>query len=103
MRDRKTFIRCEKCGKKLIERLPNGVWRFVFGRNSHGENRPPVEMLVHGSLKMRCLRRSCRTENPNHWNILNYFPNIQMFKNNRAIRNENKIQSVSTENSGINV
>lgn len=73
---RPTIIRCKICGKKIIERLPNGVWRFVFGKNSAGLNMPPVEMLIHGSLKMRCLRRSCRTENQGHWNILNYFPNI---------------------------
>lgn len=69
MPSRKTFIYCEKCGKKLIERLPNGLWKFVFGKKAEGAKGPPVEMLIHGSLSMRCIRRSC-----GHRNILNYFP-----------------------------
>lgn len=28
------FVYCEKCGKKLIERLPNGLWKFVFGKKA---------------------------------------------------------------------
>lgn len=68
-----SFYRCEKCGKKLIERLPNGCWRFVFGKNN-ASTFMPVEMKIHGSLVMRCLRRTCRKENPTHWNVLNFFP-----------------------------
>jgi hypothetical protein len=30
-----TFYFCEKCGKKLIARKPNGVWQFCFGRFSN--------------------------------------------------------------------
>ena len=47
MSDRRVFVNCEKCGKRLIERLPNGMWRFIFGK---GEDRtdPPVELLIHG-------------------------------------------------------
>lgn len=62
------FIVCEKCGKKLIERLPNGLWRFKFGKRE-GSN-PVVDMEILGSIKMRCLKRTC-----DHINILNYFPN----------------------------
>lgn len=87
---KKNFILCEKCGKKLIVRMQNGLWEFHFGRGlspdeivslratqdvvvSDDELRgPPVEILIHGSLKMRCLNRLCR-----HWNTLHYFPNVK--------------------------
>lgn len=65
----KTFAYCEKCGKKLIERMPNGLWRFVFGKKAEGVKLPPVYMLIHGSIKMSCIRRSC-----DHFNVFNYFP-----------------------------
>ena len=70
-----SFFRCEKCGKKLIERMPNGCWRFVFGKTNDSSRFIPVEMKIHGSLVMRCLRRTCRREHPDHWNVLNFFPN----------------------------
>jgi hypothetical protein len=66
MIEHKNFVVCEKCGKKLIERLPNGLFKFVFG----GKNQPaPVEILIYGSIKIRCLRRSCR-----QWNNINLLP-----------------------------
>ena len=65
----KNFVICEKCGKRLIERTPNGLWHFCFGRDPNGMSGPPVDIWVHGSLKMKCLRRSCQ-----HINTLNYFP-----------------------------
>jgi hypothetical protein len=71
---RRSFFRCEKCGKKLIERLPNGCWRFIFGKTNDRTMFTPVEMKIHGSILMRCLRRKCRRDYPNHWNVLNYFP-----------------------------
>jgi len=61
------IIYCEKCGKKLIERHPNGIWHFQFGKPR--ASGPVVNMEIHGSLKITCLRRSCR-----HVNILHYFP-----------------------------
>jgi hypothetical protein len=70
-RSKKLFYRCEKCGKILIERRPNGLWYFVFGKN---KKFIPVEMHIHGNIKMRCLRRSCRRDNAEHWNIFNFFP-----------------------------
>jgi len=63
-----SFITCEKCGKKLIERKPNGLWVFKFG--ARGNSQPIVEMEIHGSIKMKCLKKSCR-----HENILTFFPN----------------------------
>jgi len=87
------FMRCELCSKKLIERMPNGLWRFVFGKNPESPDLPPVEMQIHGSLKMRCLRRSCRTENPNFWNVLNFFP---VLNRPDSGRNQNRIRKTET-------
>jgi hypothetical protein len=71
MEQKPQFEVCEKCGKKLIERLPNGLWHFLFGKPKEGETSAPVEMMIQGNLKIKCLRRSC-----GHWNVLNYFPNV---------------------------
>lgn len=62
------FITCEKCGKKLIERDKNGIWKFRFGKRGE-KSEPVVDMQIYGSLKMKCLRRGC-----DHVNILNFFP-----------------------------
>lgn len=72
--EKKIFINCEKCGKRLIERLPNGLWKFVFGsrRSRAGHiSKTPVNILIHGSLRIQCLKRTCQ-----HMNVLNYFPSI---------------------------
>ena len=61
------FVCCEKCGKKLIERKSNGLWYFKFGKQRDGKF--AVNLEVHGSLKLTCLRKSCQ-----HVNTLNYFP-----------------------------
>lgn len=79
----KSFVYCEKCGKKLIERMPNGLWKFVFGKKSEEANSPPVYMIIHGSLKMKCIRRSC-----GHWNIFNYFPTNQRIAENSGKNKE---------------
>lgn len=63
------FITCEKCGKKLIERKSNGIWVFKFGRNGKNGSEPLVNMEICGSIKMTCLRRSCR-----YVNTLHFFP-----------------------------
>ena len=79
------FIKCVACGKPVLERLPNGLWRFRFGkprmtddadRPLMEEGRPvfqkvqtPVIIYIHGSLRIKCFRKKC-----NHWNELNYFP-----------------------------
>ncbi len=65
----KNFIVCEKCGKRLIERLPNGLFKFVFGKNMEESGEPPVVILIQGNIVIKCLRRSC-----GHKNQLNYFP-----------------------------
>ena len=67
------FLVCEKCGKKLIRRLPNGLFHFVFGKKRDKEGNlwefTPVEIFIHGSVRMRCISREC-----GHFNVFNYFP-----------------------------
>jgi len=73
---KKAFFKCSICGKRLIERRKNGLWYFIFGKK-YGKDQNtfiPVEIYIHGNIKMKCLRRSCRKENPKHWNIFNFFP-----------------------------
>ena len=65
---KKDFVCCEKCGKRLIERLPDGIFKFIFGGK---QNPPPVEMFVYGSIKMRCLRKHC-----GHWNKFSFTPSV---------------------------
>jgi hypothetical protein len=67
-REKTSFVYCEKCGKKLLERKPNGIWRFRFGR-IQGTDETIVDILFYGSLQFKCTRRSCR-----HVNTLNFFP-----------------------------
>jgi hypothetical protein len=64
-----TFYTCKECGKILIERLDNGLFKFMFGKQSKSTRRPPVEMIIHGNIKMRCLRRNCPA-----WNVFNFLP-----------------------------
>lgn len=68
--NRRSFRYCDNCGKKLIERLPNGIWVFCFGKKRN-DRYIPVELLIHGSLKIKCLAKDCQS-----WNIFNYFPNV---------------------------
>lgn len=79
----KQFIFCRKCGKKLIEKVPNGTWKFMFGKKMTetgvGVGITPVEMIIFGSLKMRCIDRECRKNFPEHWTILNYLPDEDKF------------------------
>lgn len=69
----KTFLTCEKCGKKLIERKANGLFHFIFGKKRDKDGKLlefcPVDLLIHGSIQMRCLSREC-----GHLNTFNYFP-----------------------------
>ena len=73
----KTFLQCSVCNKRLIERLPNGLFRFIFGggkKRSGGSLPPPVDMQIHGSVKMKCIRKTCRAVN-----VFNYFPHTKHF------------------------
>lgn len=74
MLDDRFFLHCTKCGKRLIERQANGLFHFVFGKKKDLDGKLaefcPVDLYIHGSLKMRCLARGC-----GHLNTFNYFPN----------------------------
>jgi len=61
--------KCQKCGKRLLVRKDNGLWVFEFGR--FGPNKESVvEMEIHGSIRMKCIKKTCR-----HPNIFDFFPN----------------------------
>jgi hypothetical protein len=95
------FLHCSVCGKRVLERMPNGLFHFVFGKSQDEPGNAPVEMFIHGSLKMRCLRRSCRTENPEHWNIFNFFPHAVAQINRLETEQKQSISSGQAERSGI--
>lgn len=65
------FHNCEKCGKRLIEKRKDGQWYFAFGKSNEVPNVVPVEMYIVGSIRIKCLRKSC-----GHWNTLNPFPEM---------------------------
>jgi hypothetical protein len=44
------------------------LWKFVFGKRRN--NSSVVDMEIHGSIKLKCLRASCQ-----HINTLTFFPN----------------------------
>ncbi len=62
-----TWVNCEKCGKKLIQRKENGIFLFRFGKSSSQESF--VELEIFGSIRMKCFRRSC-----GYTNVVNFFP-----------------------------
>lgn len=67
------WLYCRKCGKRLIKRLPNGMFHFRFGRSkdrSTGgfEGRSPVNMVISGMVKIRCFDESC-----GHTNVFSPF------------------------------
>lgn len=72
---KKMFLVCAVCGKRLLERTPNGFFHFVFGKKKDKDGvmrqYTPVDILIHGSVQMRCMARDC-----GHINTFHYFPNI---------------------------
>lgn len=92
MEELRRFVYCEKCGKKLIERLPNGMFRFMFGKNKDS-GRTPVDMFIYGSVKMKCIKGTCQ-----HWNIFNFFP--PQFKN---VQSEQEILRYDVNDKGKEV
>ncbi len=84
----KLFLVCEKCGKKMIERQSNGLFYFIFGKKKDKEGKLyefcPVEIMIHGSVRMRCLSREC-----GHWNTFQYFPSE--IESQTTIHNQRKL------------
>ena len=77
MPSKKMFMYCEKCNKKLIERLPNGLFKFIFGKDRNRKGNPPVQLLVFGSIRIRCFRKlrvEDKVEECGCWNTFNFFP-----------------------------
>lgn len=71
---KKIFFLCSKCKKPIIARAENGLWHLQFGKSPLEGGNPPIDMIVHGSIKMRCWRHSCRSKYPDHWNVFNFLP-----------------------------
>ncbi len=80
---------CEKCGKKLIKRLPSGLFSFRFGKNNDNVHKPIVDIQIHGSIKMTCIKRGC-----NHENVFNYFPQ-SISIDNVSCENKSKFKTQS--------
>ena len=64
------FIHCAHCKGPLVEILPSGAWYFRFGKKSEANPEPMVEMQIHGTVKMKCWRRTCGKTT-----VLNFFGN----------------------------
>ena len=89
------FYFCPKCGKRIIERLPNGLWKFIFGSDKERRDYPPVIMYIHGNIKMKCLRRKC-----DQFIILNFFDfSDNENKNNQSGQITESNQSISRKTS----
>ena len=66
------WIYCEECGKKLLQRKPNGTFVFKFGR-TRDNNKPSVEIEMIGSIKIKCFREE-KGKECGHVNVLSFFP-----------------------------
>lgn len=64
------WVYCERCGKKLLRRKPNGIFVFKFGKRKGGKS-CVVDMEILGSIKMKCLRPDLHC---GHINIINFLP-----------------------------
>ena len=63
-----SWIYCENCGKKLLQRKPNGVFVFKFGRTKD-KKEVLVDIEIVGSIKIKCFREECR-----YVNTISFFP-----------------------------
>lgn len=63
----------------MIERLPNGLWRFVFGKSKDSDPKKgsPVDMYIRGDIQMKCFRKRC-----GHWMTLPFIPFFDKPKDN---------------------
>jgi site-specific DNA-adenine methylase len=56
------FIKCKKCGKKLIKKKSDGTFEFNYGRKDETSKRAPVEIKIFGSIRMKCIDIKCDNE-----------------------------------------
>lgn len=68
----KVFGCCSLCGKRLVRYGTNGELIYIFGDNLEGSKGPIVNMVVVGSIRMQCTRKSCRNQYPNHWSTFHW-------------------------------
>jgi hypothetical protein len=90
------FYKCSICGKRLVVRKPNGIFSFMF--SSFGGDKPLIHLEIHGSIRMRCIRRSCRQDNPDHWNIFNFTPKGFSIAEEKTSREELESESANPAN-----
>lgn len=92
------FLVCPKCKKKILRRRPNGLFSFAFGQWAGKDTiivdgkeialGPTVQIEVFGSLKMRCIRKSCREKHPDFWIVFNFFPEEDLETEGQSARAE---------------
>jgi hypothetical protein len=58
------WLFCKRCKKKLMKRMPNGLFVFEFGKK-RGDTTvaPRVHIEVDGDTKIRCLNPECIQDN----------------------------------------
>lgn len=62
---------CSKCGKPTMFKNGNEL-RFRFGLFGDPDSDEPIQrtidMKIIGTVKMKCIKKSCRRKYPDHWN-----------------------------------
>ena len=96
-----SLILCEQCKKPLIERLPNGLWRFKFGRASLDAKRAnelilSLKKLLDEILKIQKDLRIKSYDIDHRWSILERLidlcPQIETSINAKTGMLENEIK-----------
>ena len=79
-RTKKKFCHCAMCGRKLVERLPNGLLHLKYGflnrddaekfRMQFDDSIPSrIDVKIHGNIIIICPNKTCR-----HENVINFLP-----------------------------
>ena len=77
-------VYCSKCNNIIMEKKKPNMAIFVFGTNFVGDDQVgfqriySVEMEIIGEceIKMKCWRKTCRKEHPDHWNFIKLSNNL---------------------------
>lgn len=63
MNEQSQWVKCNRCGKKLLKVLNDGSLEFVYGRMKDGKGklgkRTPVRMKIYGVVKIVCISNGC--------------------------------------------